>query len=226
VSEIDRPTTVHEIARGRRFTAIAATEEVVALAAEDGRVRMVTRGGKGKFMVPLYRSGVRCCAISRRFGILVIAMDDRRLILVDAETGKAVRVIHLPVRPEMVEVTPGWGFVIVSGSEEVNGDERYSVLLYSINGDFIRNTTMEGNIDRWCAWASPAGFDFVLCGTEDGRIYGFEAFWLEIGGVLYNCGDRLVALEYAAAFGAAVAVTRGGKLHIVPFLTRSIEKYA
>jgi hypothetical protein len=227
VVEVDRQIDVGVLGSARkRITAIAATEDSVAIAGDDGRIRVVSPRGVEQFSIPIYRPCVRCCAASKRFGIVVAGTDDRRLIIADAVSGAAVRVVRLPVVPEMVVVTPGWGFLLVHGCEEINGEPRYSLLLYSLNGVQIRTVKFGGKIARWCAWASPAGFDFALCSSPDGRLYGFEVFWLDIGKSIYRCGDEVVGLEYSAAHGIAVAITRGGKLHFVPFLPRSIEKYA
>jgi hypothetical protein len=157
---------------------------------------------------------VCCCAVSRRFAIVAAGTDDRRLVIADAENADALRVVDLPAVPARVAVTPAWGFLIVHAAE---ADAR-RMLLYSVNGRLIRDVEVRLQITAWSSWASPAGFDFMVCGTADGAIYAFEVFWLRLGTPLWSCGDEIVTLEYDDQHGVVVAITRGGKLYIVPFL--------
>jgi hypothetical protein len=48
---------------------------------------------------------------------------------------------------------------------------------------------------------------------------------MDLGRPLYRCGSELVCLDYSEVHSHIVAVTKEGKVHLIPFLSRSVEKY-
>jgi hypothetical protein len=108
----------------------------------------------------------------------------------------------------------------------VNGKAQYSLSLFNINGIPIKNVSIPEEITRWITWRNPAGFDFVLLSTKSGKLYAFEVFFMDLGSPLHRCGAELICMEYSERHGHIVAVTADGNLHLIPFLTASITKFA
>jgi hypothetical protein len=163
--------------------------------------------------------------MSKRFGVVIGGTDDRHLIVASVHDGSTIRVMKLDSIPIKVVVTPNWGFILVHGCDYVNGWPQYNLTLFNINGLFVRTIPFQHGIDRWVTWTSSNGFDFMVLSTDRGKLYAFEVFFLDVGAPVYRCCAELIALDYAKASNIIVAVTSDGKVHMIPFLTRTVEKY-
>jgi hypothetical protein len=137
-----------------------------------------------------------------------------------------VRVVRLPFVPARVAVTPGWGFIVVYGTELVAGKPRGAIAVYTINGLLVRSLPFRPAVEDWTAWASERGFDFMAVAADRGKLWLFEVFWLDVGAPAYRCGVEVVSLEFSCRAQVVVAVTADGALHMVPFAAEAIEKYA
>jgi hypothetical protein len=177
------------------------------------------------FSIPTYRHSVTCSCISKKFGVVVTGTDDRALIVASICDGSTIRVIKLESVPLKVTVTSGWGFILVNGCEYVDGKPQYTLSLFNINGLAVKTVAMPDAVHRWVSWQSIAGFDFISLATKRGKLFGFEVFFMDLGRAIYRCAAELVCLEYSKRRKHLIAVTTEGKVHIIPFLTSSVEKY-
>jgi hypothetical protein len=208
----------------RKITSIASCEELVSLSYTDGRIHGYSSRGLELFSIPTYRNSVLCSCMSRCFGVVVTGTDDRLLILASIHDGSTIRVIKLESVPVKVTVTPNWGFIVINAVDYVHGTPQYSLSVFNINGWLIRTVSFPYAVDKWAVWTSPTGFDFMLLSAHRGKLYAFEVFFLEVGSPVYRCCQELIALDYGVTSNIIIAVTGDGKVHMIPFLTRTIEK--
>jgi hypothetical protein len=212
----------------RKITGISSCDELIAISCSDARIHVCSSTQKQPelFSVPTYRTSVLCNCMSKRFGVVIGGTDDRHLIIASIHDGSTIRVVKLDSVPIKVVVTSNWGFILVHGCDYVDGWPQYTLSLFNINGLLVRTIPFQHTIDRWVTWTSPSGFDFMLLSTDRGKLYAFEVFFLDVGSPVYRCCAELIALDYAKASNMIVSVTSDGKVHMIPFITRTVEKYA
>jgi hypothetical protein len=148
--------------------------------------------------------------------ISLFASLEYRRIVVGTETGAllfySLRGTKLPIRaavepwiPQMILITHGFGFVVVSGFG--------MIAVFTINGTKIREQEFDGVIERWSAFSNRRGFDFILIATEDGRVTVLEAFTLKQSPLTFQCRPVTAVLTYNLTYEAfAVAVPGTGQL--------------
>jgi hypothetical protein len=128
--------------------------------------------------------------------------------------------------PLKVTVSHSWGFILVNGTDSVNGNTTYTLSLFNINGLPIKTIQFPEAVHHWHVWKSVSGFDFIVLATKRGKLFAFELFFMDIGRPVYRCGAELVCLDYSIVNNHIIAVTTEGKVHLIPFLARSVERYA
>jgi hypothetical protein len=139
--------------------------------------------------------------------------------------GSTVRVIRLAFVPVRVAVTPGWGFIVVHGCEYTGGNRRWVVTVFNVNGAIIRTAICPGPIEAWDAWTCERGFEFMVVAVEKGKLFAFEVFFVEFAAPVSRCRTDIVALEFSKRLNVIVAVAENGSMHLVPFVTRAVEKF-
>jgi hypothetical protein len=226
---IDSENTINVPGVQERITALSSAEGLLSVSSADARTHIfeLSSGRLSlRFSVPSYRAAILCSCLSRQFGVFVTGTDDRVLIVGRLADGSTVRVIQLQFVPHKVLVTPHWGFIVVHGCEYFQGRPEHTLCVFNINGTLIRSVPFRSAIDDWLAWSDEKGFDFIALSTERGKIYAFEVFFLDCGSPIYRCSCNLVSLDFSKKSNVIVAVATDGRVHIIPFLTRSIEKYS
>jgi hypothetical protein len=128
--------------------------------------------------------------------------------------------------PRKVIVTPQWGFIVVHGTDYVDAKEQSTLSVFNVNGLKIKSITLKGAVEHWTTWSSPRGFDFMVLSTEHGKLYAFEVFFLDLEPPVYRCHCDLVSLDYSKKSNMIVAVATDQTIHLVPFLSKTVEKYA
>jgi hypothetical protein len=206
----------------QRIAAFSANHGVIAISSDDGRTLVYS--GKKTLSIPTYRNAVTCSSVAWRFGIIVICCDDGSIVVGSAYDGSIIRVIQVDMCPESVIVTPSWGFIVVNGYQMRSGKKAYFMSIFNVNGVHVRNSASVA-VERWTAWSNCRGFDFILMCGDNGRLFAFEAFFGEIGEAVGRCSSRLICLEYWAENQLIVGVTEEGRIHLIPFTTKSIETY-
>jgi hypothetical protein len=211
----------------QHITAVSSDRGLLSLSQADARNHIYSVGDRPfeVFSIPTYRNSVSCSCLSKRFGVVVTGTDDHALIMCSIYDGSTIRVIKLDCIPLKVTVTNGWGFILVNGCNYVNGKPQYCLSLFNINGLPLKTVALPDAAHCWFSWKSASGFDFMLLATKRGKLFAFEVFFLDLGRPLYRCGAELVCLDYSEVHNHVVAVTTDGKVHIVPFVTASVEKF-
>jgi hypothetical protein len=206
----------------QRITAFSSNAGIIAISSDDGRTHIYTQNRV--LSIPTYRNSVVCSHVSANFGIVVICCDDGSVIVGSLNDGSIIRVLQVDMMPENVLVTPAWGFILVNGYSMQKGKKVYFLAIFNVNGICIRKVSSV-SVEKWVAWANPRGFDFVLMCGDGGKLFVFEAFYGEIGEAVGRCGGKLVGLEYCVSEQLILGVSQEGKVCLIPFSTKSIEKY-
>jgi hypothetical protein len=214
---------VKQISASRqRITAFSSGAGIVAISSDDGRTHIYTHNKV--LSIPTYRSSVVCSSVSANFGIIVMCCDGGSVVIGSLHDGSIIRVLQVDMVPENVLVTPAWGFILVNGYVMQKGKKVYSLSIFNVNGLPIRKVSSVA-VEKWVAWSNGRHFDFVLMCGDGGRLFVFEAFYGEIGEAVGRCAGKLVGLEYCAAEQLILGVSEEGKVYLIPFMTKSIEKY-
>jgi WD40 repeat protein len=164
---------------------------------------------------PSFRGEIVCAAASPEFHMVAAAASDGAVLLVTTETGVLGRVLALEGIPRKVLVTHEWGFVVVYMTHVSQGELEHMVLVYSVNGDFVRAKRIEEGIVAWVTWASEDGFDFLIIADECGRISICEVFYLDFGEPIEVC-SQVVAIFQPKMDNVYVVVCRSGTVMLRP----------
>jgi hypothetical protein len=156
----------------RDVVGTAASGTFVVILRSD-RVIQVFHGLQLKYNVRSYDGAPVCAAASEKFGIIVVGTTSGLLLVYSLWSGVLERIIPVD-RPVRVGISPGWGFIVVVLWN-------YELVLFSINGEFIRRVGIGAAVAAWDLTASSTGFDFLTLALVSGSVYHFELFYLSMG---------------------------------------------
>lgn len=165
-----------------------------------------------------YRGATTCAAASVCFGVLVTGTSDGSLMICSLRKGRVERVVNLDKRtPRRIEISPGWGFILVFTEKVVNQELMYELLLYTINGIFISSVCLESELCACETYTCNAGFDWAILALTSGKIFNFELYYMNPGKKLDQY-QSVVSVHYVRHLGAALVVSKTGRSYILPVL--------
>jgi hypothetical protein len=205
--------------RMARVGHLAFDQGYFAAVNDDSSLRLV--GPCLSFTVPFYGDTISCCALSSNFKIAVCGTLTRRLVLISLFDGAKVNVLRLDDRPEMLLITPAWGFIIVYAIAE---GERHALLIYDINGRLIRKAPLPCAVRQWAVWQSRDGFDFLLIVARDCRVFVVEAFWGDIGEPIDRAYWPVLACAYCESASVIALLSEDGQLVFLPATETGIPR--
>lgn len=178
----------------------------------------LTTDMKFMFNIPLYRDSITCVSLSKSFGLAAAGTRDGFLFFISLSRGTIFATVDLgdSSRPLKMLVTHHWGFVLVYMTELQKGQLNHVIALYSPNGNMIRKRSIASAISSWSCFKTPSGFDYVVAADDKGRIYKFEAFYLNIDEHIYRCSCEVPFVEYLPEQGGIIAVTTDGRIIFAP----------
>jgi WD40 repeat protein len=168
--------------------------------------------------IPSFRGEILCTAISDGFHMVVSGVSDGTVMIAQTMTGTVTRVIELEnkAKPVRVLITNEWGFILVYATAIVDGNIERSLFLFSVNGEFIRSAKLPTEIAAWVTFESSDGFDYVAMADIRGRIFKFEAFYLDVPVEslvdVVEVDDRVDSLFYSKRNGLIVIVSKKGSV--------------
>ncbi|EAX99005.1 Beige/BEACH domain containing protein [Trichomonas vaginalis G3] len=170
------------------------------------------------FSIPLYRDSVMCVSISRSFGLAACGTRDGFLFFISLSRGTSFATVDLgeQSRPCKILVTHQWGFVVVYMTVLQKGILNHVIAVYSPNGNLIRQRSIASAISSWSCYKSNDGFDYIIAADDKGRIYKFEAFYLNIDEQIYRCSCEVPFVTYLPEQGGVLAVTVDGRIIFAP----------
>ena len=201
------------------ITSFAASGPWVSLTCDDNVTHLfhTSRIKETRSTFKCYRDSVTCSCLSRDFNIHIAGTRDFALIVTSLKTGRTTQVIELDnAVPTRVIVTPSWGFIVVEVRERIQGLLKHSLLLYTINGTFVRKTVLEaGSIKHWTAWSSNNGFDYIAFITDNLSLFAMEVFYMTPTRLSMTPIHPPVGLSYSNRLSALIVIEKDGKLSVV-----------
>jgi hypothetical protein len=92
-----------------------------------------------QFSIPIFTSSIRCSAVRPDFHLAVCGTRDCSLIFCSMNRGYVTHIIQLvDCNPILVSITQGWVFVCVYMRQVKEGVLKHMIVLYTVNGGFIR----------------------------------------------------------------------------------------
>jgi len=129
-----------------------------------------------------------------------------------------VRVVELGAGfvPIRVLVTDAWGFILTLAMLNVDGKQSQYIFVHNVNGRLVRKVAFPHVVMAWTSWASRKGFDYVLIGTETGRLFWSEAFYCRFAESFYRYTAVPVGVAYFVDPAVAVAMWKDGHATFLP----------
>jgi hypothetical protein len=207
---------------------VASSGEYVAVAGGDAILYVFREGedmAKPWVSMPTYGGAISCVCVSAAFFVAVIGTRDGSLMINSLNKGATVRVLDLKGRrPSMVCVTPAWGFIVAYVTKLKNAKLWHRLLVFNINGRWLRKVKLDFQITNWTCWASVKGFDYMVVSDERGKLFGFEVFYAEVGDSFYRCHAPVSSLLYIVELGAVVVMTHDGQVLFIPHVPDRSEQ--
>jgi hypothetical protein len=171
-----------------------------------------------------YRGPIICAAISETWKIHVLATADGGLGIASLSTGEPVRVISLgATKPVAVMVTEAWGFIVVYGIEIVHGVTSYHLVVHTVNGAFVRKSTIGGEPSAFTAFSSCRAFDYFAYVLRK-QLYVCEVFFLIPRIVAeWQLAADARQLIYNKEHARFVIFDEARQMHLVPYAPDDFE---
>ena len=199
---------------------ISTSGKYIAVVSEEAT--LFIKGPSLKYSIPFYGDSICCCSISDTFGIVICGTNSGKIVICSLSEGKIINILKLEgkIKPKKILITPSWGFILVhaTGNESWNGIN--SIFLYTINGKLIRSKTNVQNISCWSSFTSNDGFDYIILSEENGKLFIFEAYYLEFTQPFHRCYCDLVDIRYYFKYFLAIAVRKDGQISFIPYILK------
>lgn len=165
----------------------------------------------------IYREVLTQCAVSASFKTIAGTTESGLLIILSITHGRIVNTIQIDnIKPYKITITQAWGFILIACSEETFGRARNFVLVYTINGLFIKKIEIDFKIHQWTTWRSNDAFDYVCMTNESGDLYIGEAYYLEKMKFVTNLTGKSAGVNYSKERETLEVVLTSGKVLVIP----------
>lgn len=169
------------------------------------------------FSIPLYRDQIVCCAVSSKYKLIASGTKDGYLVLSSISRGSTVKVIDLEgCRPYLMLVTKAWGFIVIAATKLDAGKVVHLLSVFNVNGQFIRSQLLSHAITAWDTWRDEHAFDHVIMANEIGRIFSFEAFYLDTKELSARSPKPVITLHYSKCDHGVIIVSNDGCIVFAP----------
>jgi hypothetical protein len=151
---------------------------------------------------------ILCFASSARNNVTAVACDDGKLRIRSNLTGKKVATIDIEGDyATSVTITPGWGMIVVK--------TLFAVLVFDVNGFFVRRVANAAEFTIVTAFCTREGFDYIAYQDTDYNCFCFEAAKPEVAVRIEMGTSRLVCIKYDRMNDRLTLVADTGKVLIV-----------
>jgi hypothetical protein len=197
-----------------RASVVSSDNGIIAIVVDDAT--LVVINPNTRFTIPFYGEVICCCAVSETFKIAVCGTIAGHLVIISVYNGTKVNVVDLQgLQPILVAISPGWGFIVAHGISQ--NRERF-LTVHSVNGKFIRKVRIPFRIRSWCCWSSRESFDYLVMGSDDGKVFVTEVFYCDIKEAIHRGNSPVLALTYHLDCAVAIAVHENGSMAYIPCL--------
>ncbi|OHT12088.1 hypothetical protein TRFO_03707 [Tritrichomonas foetus] len=179
------------------------------------------------FRIPFFRTSAKCAAISNEFHTIAIGAGTELFLLTTQRDSLTRRVSLDGLSPELVCITPSWGFIVVYCVDRITNNKLdgnlnddsfdHYFLTFSNNGELIKKVKFEFPIVALTTWKSENNFDFIAFASSKDKIYACEAFYLNVSEPIFKCEARVRTLHYSEEMKMITVVTRDGLFSFQPY---------
>jgi len=152
-------------------------------------------------------------AISNSFRFIIVSSIDS-ILWCSINTLECYHSVVLgQVSIENILITPSWGFVYVLYKK----GKLFYHRLFTNNGDSISEKEICFPIGQVCSFASRSGFDYIALSDNEGNLYIFEAFYMNVGSIRYSYDIPISSIQYFIQMRSFVIVLENGDIHSLFF---------
>jgi hypothetical protein len=203
----------------RQIVSVAASGEWVSLSSSD----FITSIFSIYQPAPVwefrsYQGPIRCSAISETFKVHIAGTSEGSLDITSLSTGESIQVIMLEnVTPMQLFITKTWGFILGYVSQIVDGSMQYSLVVHTVNGEFVRKKTINDAIHHAVTFCSPGGFDYFGFLTKRG-LFVCEVFYLDIKQLNGTVATGAKCFQYSSEIEAFIIIDVARNATCVPYV--------
>ncbi|KAK8887103.1 hypothetical protein M9Y10_038140 [Tritrichomonas musculus] len=97
----------------------------------------------------------------------------------------------------------------------------YELLLYTINGIYVKSVNLSDELVAWETWVDRKGFDFLAIALKGGKVYMFELYYMLLGSPILRKDLEIIAIKYDKHTSSLIMVSSTGEITIKPVFTQS-----
>jgi hypothetical protein len=175
----------------------------------DGCISEVVlkRRGEGAVKNLLYCESEICCiAADSSFRLLAFGTVDNVIRIHDIDNGCLLGELNCQCRISKVFITAGWGFVLAVASGKL--------LLFSVNGEFIKAHETKRVFVKMFPISLTSKFDFMAFIDSEGNVGVFEVFYPERE-IIIARSPKIVGLGYVPRCGLFILISESGMIRFV-----------
>lgn len=124
--------------------------------------------------------------------------------------------LSLRLTPIKVLITPSWGFIVVYCTEVFAGLLKNIIMVFSINGMFIRCCEIPSKIVFWTSWSSAEGFDYLVYSTDTGFVYLTQVFKAHKSREIYHSKASIISAVVSRDRKILSILMNDGKIALIP----------
>ena len=152
---------------------------------------------------------VVCLAYSPKFRLVLCGTPSGQIVAHTTNDQYMFTIDLKGLVPTKILITESWGFIVVCC--------RRKLLLYNINGFFIREKEIKFDVSSWTTWSDSKGFDYIAISDPDGLVFAFEAFYLSPESPIHRCTKRATSINFVKSLSSIVLITLDSRCVFIPY---------
>lgn len=198
------------------------SKQWIVVAGSDTNIILIDMYSNSTKSIRSYRDVAKCICVNEGFDLFVFGTRDCSLAFCSLNRGDIVRIAKLNgSRPQRVIISKSFGYVIVEATRKESSSIVVELLLFSINGEYIKRTLINHRIIAWDTWKNNSGFDYLVTLDEFGEIALREVFFIDqiimTLPKVNMINSEVINLTVLKEESAVLIVHSNGKVDISPF---------
>ena len=148
------------------------------------------------------KSSISCIAYEPRYKVFVVCMTNNIATIYNSRNKREICSYDCKETILKVMVTNSLGFIVIQCI--------HSIILLSIDGEFIKKAALPAEIVNWWQFTSSKGFDYVVFQDSENKIGFFEAFYPEHINRFYETRSRVCHVSYDVFRECFIILTHDG----------------
>jgi len=202
-----------------RITSVASDKTNYIICDEDSSIHEFKNGyfSNVHYSIRSFRSSIKSCAISSDFHTIIAGTSDSFLLFCSMNSKSIIRVVELNDSvPQNINISPLWGFVLVSLRTSVEGHYGYKFELYTINGEKLKTQDINHNIVQLISLCSSEGFDYTVFSDTKNDLFFFETYYLNNIQKIGSLDSPTKSISYLTSHDSILVITNNGTLYVFP----------